>query len=96
MTQMLDTTTYTAQEVAALVQECLTPYQPFDAPLEVLPKAVHQEGRWWYVVVPPSRSITSASDYSRLVEKVQRDLRKRNNLLVSILPVVPGWMNTNK
>ena len=96
MTQILDATTHTAPEVVALVQERLTPYQPFDAPLEVLPKAVHQEGHWWYVVVPPSRSITSASDYSRLVEKVQRDLRKRDHLLVSILPVMPGWMNTHK
>ena len=94
--QIFEATHHTAQEVAALVQERLTPYQPFDAPLEVLPKAVHQEGRWWYVVVPPSRSITNASDYSRLVEKVQRDLRKRDNLLVSILPVVPGWMTMHK
>jgi len=87
---------HTAQEVVGLVQERLTPSQPADAALEVLPKAVHQEGRWWYVVVPPSRSIINASDYNRRVEKAERDLKKTDNLHVSILPVVPEWMDTQK
>ena len=96
MNQTLTVAHHTAQEVVALVQERLTPYQPFDAPLQVLPKAIHQEGRWWYVVVPPSRSITNASDYGRRVEKAERDLRKMDSLYVSILPVMPEWMDAQK
>ena len=87
---------YTAQEIVSLVQERLTPYQPAGAALEVLPKAVHKEGRWWYVVVPPSQSIVNASDYSGRVEKAEHDLKKLDNLHVSILPVVPDWMDTQK
>ena len=87
---------YTAQEVIALVEKRLTPYQPLDGPLEVLPQAVHQEGRWWYVVIPPSRSMTNASDCGRRVEKAERDLRKQDHLFVSILPVLPEWMDTHK
>jgi len=86
----------TIQDVVSRVQERLTPYQPADAALEVLPKAVHREGRWWYVVVPPSQSIVNASDYNSRVEKAERDLRKWDSLYVSILPVVPDWMDTLK
>ncbi len=84
------------QDIVSRVQERLTPYQPADAALEVLPKAVHQEGRWWYVVVPPSRSIVNASDYNGRVERAERDLRKLDSLYVSILPVAPDWMDTLK
>lgn len=87
---------HTAQEVVSLVQERLIPYQPADAALKVLPGAVHQEGRWWYVVVPPSQSIVNASDYNGRVEKAERDLKKLDNLHVSILPVVPDWMDAQK
>ncbi len=96
MNNTLDKPNQTAQEVVRLVQERLAPYQPADAALEVLPKAVHQEGRWWYVVVPPSQSITNASDYNDRVEKAERDLKKMDNLSVSILPVVPDWMDAHK
>jgi hypothetical protein len=96
MNNTLDKPNHTAQEVVSLVQERLAPYQPADAALEALPKAVHQEGRWWYVVVPPSRSMTNASDYNGRVEKAERDLKKMDNLYVSILPVVPDWMDTQK
>lgn len=87
---------HTSLEIVSLVQERLAPYQPADAALEVLPQAVHQEGRWWYVVVPPSRSIVNASDYNGRVEKAERDLKKMDNLHVSILPVVPDWMDGQK
>ena len=87
---------YTVQEIVSLVQERLTPYQPADAALEVLPKAVHKEGRWWYVVVPSSQSIINASDYNGRVEKAERDLKKMDDLYISILPVVPDWMDGQK
>ena len=87
---------YKAQEVVERVQTRLAPYQPADAALEVLPNYVHQEGHWWYVVVPASKSIASASDYNRRVEKAERDLYKMDNLRVGILPVVPDWMDTHK
>lgn len=96
MNNTLDRPTHTAQEVVRLVQERLAPYQPADVGFIVLPKAVHKEGRWWYVVVPPSGSITYASDYNRRVEKAERDLQKLDNLRVSILPVVPDWMDALK
>ena len=83
----------TPQKVIRLVQERLTPYQPKDDSLRVLPKAVHQEGRWWYVVVPSSQSIVNASDYNRRVRKAERDLEKLDDLRVTILPVAPGWMD---
>ncbi len=86
---------YKAQEVVERVQERLTPYQPTEDTLEVLP-FVHDAGRWWYVVAPPSRSIKDASDYNRRVEKTERDLYKMDRLRVSILPVVPDWMDTHK
>ncbi len=87
---------YKAQEVAERVQTRLTPYQPAEAALEVLPNYVHQEGRWWYVVVPASKGIVSASDYNRRIEKAERDLYKMDALRVGILPVVPDWMDTHK
>ena len=90
------TPNYTDQEIVSLVQERLTPYQPSDFALRVLPKAVHKEGRWWYVVVPPGQSIVNLSDYNGRVEKVERDLRKMDNLHISILPVVPDWMDGQK
>ena len=90
------TPNHTAQDIVSLVQERLTPYQPADAALKVLPKAVHKEGRWWYVVVPPSQSIVNVSDYNGRVEKAERDLKKMDNLHISILPVMPDWMDGRK
>jgi len=88
--------TYTAQQLVALVQERLAPYQPAEAALEVLPDAVHNGGHWWYVVAPPSRSMKNLSDYNRRIDKTERDLYKMDRLRVSILPVVPEWMDTHK
>lgn len=96
MNDTLTKPNHTAQEVVGLVQERLAPYQPADAALKVLPKAVHKEGRWWYVVVPPSLSIVNLSDYNGRVGKAERDLKKVDNLHVSILPVVPDWMDGQK
>lgn len=95
MTTLAAEQTYTAQEIVERVQERLTPYQPATV-LEVLPNYIHNSGHWWYVVVPPSRSIKSVSDYNRRVEKAERDLYKLDALRVSILPVVPDWMDTHK
>ncbi len=96
MTTLVNTASPTAQEVLAIVQERLAPYQPPDDVMEVLPGAVHQEGRFWYVVVPASPGIHTASQYNRRVEKTERDLKKKDNLYVSILPVLPDWMDIQK
>jgi len=40
--------------------------------------------------------MTNASDYNGRVEKAERDLKKMDDLHVSILPVVPDWMDTQK
>ena len=87
---------YKAQEVVERVEARLAPYQPAEAALEVLPNYVHQEGQWWYVVVPASQGIMSAADYNCRVEKAERDLYKMDALRVGILPVVPDWMDTHK
>ena len=94
MNNMLTEPNYTAQQVVSRVQERLTPYQPANALLQVLPEAVHKEGRWWYVVVSPSSGLPPVSDYNTRMEKVERDLQKRDNLSVTILPDVPDWMGT--
>lgn len=86
----------TGGDVVALVQKRLAAYQSAEAVLEVLPKAVHREGRWWYVVVPPGESIVNLSDYNARIEKAERDLRRQDNLSVGILPVIPDWMDTLK
>ncbi len=96
MTTLLNISSPTAQEVLASVQERLAPYQPPGDVMEVLPGAVHQEGRFWYVVVPASPSIHTASQYNWRVEKAERDLREKDKLYVSILPVLPDWMDAQK
>ncbi len=96
MTTLVNTASLTAQEVLAIVQDRLAPYQPPGDIMEVLSGAVHQEGRFWYVVVPASPGIQTASQYNRRVEKAERDLIKKDNLYVSILPVLPDWMDVQK
>lgn len=96
MTTLTAERSYTAQEIVERVQERLAPYQPAGAALEALPNFVHATGHWWYVVVPPSESIKTVLDYNRRVEKTERDLYKMDRLRVSILPVVPDWMDTHK
>ena len=83
----------TAQEVVSLVRQRLDPYQPADKALDVVPDFTHKEGRWWYVIVSPSRSSITAIDYNARVEKVERDLKKLDNAHVVLLPDVPDWMN---
>jgi hypothetical protein len=46
------------------------------------------------VVVSPSSGLPPVSDYNTRMEKVERDLQKRDNLSVTILPDVPDWMGT--
>lgn len=96
MSKTLTMPELTAQELVARVQQRLAPYQPSGAVMEVLPKPVHQEGRWWYVVVPPITLLTNASDYHTRVEKAERDLKRMDGLTVGILPVVPDWMDALK
>ncbi len=96
MTTLVAGRTYTAQEVIERVQQRLTLYQPADVALEALPNFVHNSGHWWYVVVPPSESMKNVSDYDRRIEKTERDLYKLDRLRVTILPVVPEWMDTHK
>lgn len=86
----------TAQQVIEMVQKRLEPYQPVPGLLEVLPAAVHQEGRWWFVVVPPTQASKTLSDYNRRVEKAERDLRRLDHLNVGILPILPDWMDAQK
>lgn len=95
MTTVATKRDHTAQEIVERVQGRLTPYQPATV-LEVLPNFVNNSGHWWYVVVPPSESIKTALDHDRRVEKTERDLYKMDKLRVSILPVVPDWMDTHK
>lgn len=86
----------TAQQVIETVQKRLEPYQPAPDLMEVLPTAVHQEGRWWFVVVPPNQTSKTLSDYTRRMEKAERDLRRMDQLNVGILPVLPDWMDSQK
>lgn len=96
MNNLLAKPELTVQEVVSLVEKRLAPYQPTGYRLEVLPNVAHRQGRWWYVVVTAGKSGVRASDYNTRVEKVERDLKRLDNLSVGILPVVPDWMDVLK
>ncbi len=96
MNQTLIANEPAAQEIIDLVKERLIPHQPAKYSLDVLPDVAHKEGQWWYVVVSSSRSDVSAADYQARIEKVERDMKKMDNVNVVLLPVVPDWMATQK
>ncbi len=96
MSETLIITEPAAQEIINLVQERLIPHQPAKYALEVVPDVAHKEGQWWYVVVRSTQPDISASDYQTRVEKIERDIKKMDNVNVVLLPVVPDWMATLK
>ena len=83
----------TGTEIISLVQKRLAVHQPSKYALEMVPRVTHKEGQWWYVVVRPSLDDIQAADYNARVEKIERDLKKMDNLNVILLPVVPDWMD---
>jgi len=83
----------TGLEILSRVQQRLAPHQPAKYALELVPKVTHKEGQWWYVVVRPSLDDIQATDYNARVEKIERDLKRFDNLNVILLPGVPDWMD---
>ena len=82
----------TGAEILSRVQQRLAPHQPAKYALELVPRVTHKEGQWWYVVVRPSLDDIQAADYNARVERIERDLKRLDNLNVILLPVVPDWM----
>lgn len=80
----------TKQDIAALIKQYLQPHQSAAYHMVVLPDQARQEGGWWYVVVKPSVSDISLSDYNARLEATEEDIKRHEHLNVLLVPVLPG------
>ena len=72
--------TLTKEDVVALTEKSLEPYQPNDYRIRVVPQAVEQQDGTWYVVVEPSREDVRSHDFGSRIAEAAADLMERDDV----------------
>jgi hypothetical protein len=74
------------QQVVDLVQRYLNVHDLSEAPIEVLPQSVRQDGDWWYVPVRPVHQLPKSYRYYEELTEIEAELKDRENIDVLLVP----------
>ncbi len=77
-------------EALNVIETYVNRHQPRDYQLHVSRLGVQHDGDWWYVVVTPEPQDIRARDYRDLMEQVEDELKKEEQMKVLLVPALPG------
>ena len=64
------------ERIVGLARKYLEPYQPCDYRLEVDDTNVQKDGKWYFILVTPSKNNVSAADYSSRLARAEEELAR--------------------